>query len=99
MCRACYERGLEVFGHQAEDDDRMKVRDDDVRDAITDGFEATDMLMTAYDTLEENPEDKNARNIFIALSMIHYRAHPVQLYQEIRRSREHTLDVVFKDVH
>ena len=98
MCKACYERGIVEFGHRAEGDDRMKVQDEDVRLALVEGFLVTDMLMTAYDTLEENPEDQNARNFIIAMAMMHYRTHPVHLYQDIRRSREDVLDVVFKDV-
>lgn len=99
MCKACYERGILEFGHLSQDDDRMKVHDSDVKDAVIEGFSAVDMLMVAYDTLEENPEDANARNIFISLAMIHYRAHPVRLYQEIRESRENVLDVVMKNVN
>ena len=62
-------------------------------EALRDGLQVVDVLFTSYQTLQENPNDSNALNIFGVMCHF-YALTPAILYQQVRDYVEKSMEGV-----
>lgn len=62
-------------------------------EALHGGIQVVDILLTAYQTLQENPNDSNALNIFGVMCYF-YELTPAILYQQVRDYVEKSMEGV-----
>lgn len=94
MCANCERKYRELLELTEHPDDPMKCRDQDVKEAVTEGVSVIDLVLTAYDDLLSNPENQSARNIILICS-IQFGTHPIQVLQSYRDHREDVLEMFF----
>lgn len=91
MCENCIIRDQK----NEKPNDKIKAHDEDAKQATLEGVDVVNILLQAYDRLQEVPDDQQARNVIIlACTSFFPPTSPAQLYQVIRDDRETTLEKI-----